>query len=164
MTERFRSIDRVKWFAGTFAGTGLLPAAPGTWGSLVALIVIYPIAIRYGSAGVFTLALLASLLTLWSADACERRWGADPPEVVTDEVAGQALTFLFTPFSGLITTDLFILLAGFLLFRFFDILKPLGIKQLQHFRSGLGILLDDLAAGLYALLCLQLGSGLLSLL
>ena len=108
--------------------------------------------------------ITASLLTLWAADACERRWGDDPSQMVSDEVAGQAITFLFIPFSGQVSLDISILLAGFILFRVFDILKPFGIKRLQHFRSGLGILLDDLAAGLYALLCLQLGSGLLSLL
>lgn len=75
--------------------------------------------------------------------------------MVIDEWAGQGLTFLFIPFSGDVQSQLLILLIGFIFFRFFDILKPLGIKKLQDLPAGWGILADDLLAGLYALICLK---------
>jgi len=69
---------------------------------------------------------------------------SDPREIVIDEVAGFLLTMLFLPCSWLTIS------LGFIFFRFFDILKPYPIKQLEKLRGGFGVVLDDLAAGLYA--------------
>ncbi|MEX2573498.1 MAG: phosphatidylglycerophosphatase A [Balneolaceae bacterium] len=150
-------MDRLKMAVGSLAGVGYLPAGPGTWGSLFSLFLLYPAALLSGNAGLMTAALAGSLLTLWVADCCEKRWGTDPPRMVIDEFAGQALVFLFIPFTGAFIQDAAYLAAGFALFRFFDIVKPLAIKRLQHFPSGFGILFDDLLAGLYALTCLHIG-------
>ncbi len=156
--------DKFKLTIATLFGFGLLPGAPGTWGSLASIILLYPIALQYGNIGLVTAVAVGSFLTIWAADVCENRWGKDPSQMVIDEFAGQALVFLFIPFQGSLTQDWGYLFAGFILFRIFDIAKPLGIKQLQHFPSGFGILLDDLLAGFYALICLHTGILLISFL
>ena len=85
----------------------------------------------------------------------------DPPEVVADEFAGQGVTFLAVPFlaapGGHLGRVLGMTLAGFLLFRVFDIVKPWPIRRLEKLPSGWGILADDLLAGVYAGICLIAG-------
>ncbi|ADB37572.1 phosphatidylglycerophosphatase A family protein [Spirosoma linguale] len=91
--------------------------------------------------------LITSLLTavgIWSATVVEQQWGKDSYRVVIDEIAGMCLSLLFIP----ITVKS--LLAGLLLFRLFDIGKPLGIRKLEKLPGGWGVMLDDLLAGLYA--------------
>jgi phosphatidylglycerophosphatase A len=145
----------VKLSLGSGFGSGLLPFAPGTWGSLLSLLPIYFI---ISSGNIYILpafVIVTSLLSLWVSPACEKEWGKDPGKLVMDEWAGQALTFVSISFTGIPDTDLMILGIGFILFRLFDILKPLGINKLQKYEGGMGILLDDLLAGLYALICLK---------
>lgn len=148
-------INQFKLRISTLFGVGLLPKAPGTWGSLAVLPIIYLMAL-YGNIWLFGFILITSLITLWAAPYCEEVWGKDPGKVVIDEAAGQAIPFLFLPFRGDFSTDVWLILGAFLLFRLFDILKPLGIKRLQHFKGGFGILIDDLIAGIYAMIILQL--------
>ncbi|MGF1671922.1 MAG: phosphatidylglycerophosphatase A, partial [Balneolaceae bacterium] len=93
--------------------------------------------------------------SLLTSDTCVRAWGEDPSRFVLDEFAGQSIPFLFIPFGHTFTTDLMILFTGFILFRIFDIIKPLGIDRLQKFPGKFGILLDDIAAGVYAFVCLH---------
>lgn len=146
----------LKLTVGTFFGSGLLPKAPGTWGSLAALPFIslaYWVHPAYGITGFL---ILSSIASLWATDTCVEKFGDDPGEFVIDEVAGQSVVFLMTGFTLHPASDIFILLIGFLLFRLFDITKPLGIKRLEQLPGKFGILLDDLAAGLYALICLEL--------
>ena len=142
--------DPVLWLA-TGCGVGWIPKAPGTWGSLVAV----PVAILLQMQGVavfwagFVLCLAVGIpLTGMAA----RRLGlSDPPMVVWDEVAGQLLTLGFAPM-GLLNWS-----VGFLLFRFFDILKPGPIRWIDRkIRGGWGIMADDLVAGLIAGLFLYL--------
>jgi len=84
----------------------------------------------------------------------------DPGEVVADEFAGQAVTFLFSPFLGMGTAtprQIFITaLTGFVLFRLFDIRKPWPIRRLEKYPAGWGILADDLLAGVFSLVVLQI--------
>ncbi|MEX1010633.1 MAG: phosphatidylglycerophosphatase A [Balneolaceae bacterium] len=141
----------LKLAIGTLFGAGLLPKLPGTWGTLASMLLIWPVAVCFGTWGLAIIVAVASLLTIWAADACENRWGRDPGQMVSDELAGQALVFFWIGLEGSLALDWPALLAGFLLFRIFDIFKPAGIGRLQHFPSGFGILLDDLLAGLYAL-------------
>lgn len=148
-------MGRLKIFIATLAGTGFLPVAPGSWGSLLTLLLLYPVALKTGNTGIAVAILTGSLLTLWTAEECENRWGRDPGRVLIDEFSGQAVVLLFLPLSGSPGADPILLAAAFLFFRLFDILKPFGIKQFQDFPSGFGILLDDLVAGLYALLSLH---------
>lgn len=143
------------WLAAGF-GSGLLPFFPGTWGSLLALIPIGVILVSpYPVLLLIVFIAISCLINFWTAAAAEEHWGKDPAEMVIDEWAGQAVVFL--GFSGAaIPIPLWMLLAaGFLFFRFFDILKPLGIKKIQNLNGGIGILSDDLLAGVYAFILLK---------
>lgn len=146
----------LKLFIGSGFGSGLIPFAPGTWGSLLALVPIYFILQAENFYYLPIFVIISSLLTLWVSKHCEEHWGEDPGKLVMDEWAGQALAFISISLVGNIKIDLFTIALGFVLFRLFDILKPLGINKLQKYKGGLGILLDDLLAGFYALICLQI--------
>lgn len=136
----------------TWFGSGLLPIAPGTWGSAAALPFAAAIVWASGpAAGPWVLlaaSLLAFLVGLWAsaryAEACDKD---DPGPVVIDEVAGQWLTLV--P-AGL---DPLLYLVGFFAFRVFDVLKPWPANWMDRaLKGGLGIMLDDMVAGLYAAL------------
>lgn len=145
----------VKFIVGTFFGSGLLPKAPGTWGSLLSIPFIYFTSIYFSFTGVIIFVIVACLLSLWSTSEAVKRYGDDPSQFVMDEVAGQSIVFLFATFQPDISHDIYILTIGFILFRLFDIFKPLGINQLEKLPGKFGILFDDLLAGLYALICLE---------
>ncbi|CAK8711322.1 MAG: phosphatidylglycerophosphatase [Candidatus Electronema aureum] len=146
-------MDKLFLFIATGAGSGYLPKAPGTWGSLVGVLLWL--------AGMHRLALgsyLAVLAVLFiigtvAASAAEKIVDqGDPGIVVIDEIVGQLLTLTLAPAHPLAA------LAGFALFRLFDIRKPFPVGWLdQRIHGGLGIMLDDVAAGIYALLILQAG-------
>lgn len=147
-------------------GLGWLPLFPGTWGSLPPA-VIFAVLGHFGLS-TFTSSLLLAALALASSIICvkyssaiiEATGQADPREVVADEFAGQSVTFLAAPF---ILTDTFstrqvwtIAGLGFLFFRLFDIVKLWPINKLQKLPEGWGILADDLLAGIYAAIVLQI--------
>ena len=133
------------WF-----GAGLLPMAPGTWGSLLGLPLVL-LMNRLPAFGAGAFLVLFAALAIWSSHACLKFFSKeDPSEIVIDEVAGLLLALFLVPPSGLH------LLGGFFLFRFFDILKPFPIKRFEKLRGGFGIVSDDLVAGLYANVCLRL--------
>ncbi len=149
-------IRALKLWIGSGFGSGYLPKSPGTWGSLFALIPIYFIFHSHNALIYLVLFIvISSLLNLWVSNTCEEVWGEDPGRMVIDEWAGQAVTFLTIASMGSLKADLTIFCIGFILFRFFDILKPLGINKIQNLKSGFGILADDLLAGFYALICLK---------
>ncbi len=141
---------------GTLFGSGLLPKAPGTWGSLFTLPLVYAAYLIHPSFGIAGLVVVASLISLWSTGACVEKFGDDPGQFVIDETAGQAVVFLFTSFHYSYLANTGLLFTGFVLFRIFDIFKPLGIVRLEKLPGKFGILADDLAAGVYALICLEL--------
>ena len=97
---------------------------------------------------VITGVLLA--LGVWSANKVEADWGEDSYRVVIDEVAGMCLTLCFVPVRWQY------IVIGLLLFRFFDIAKPLGIRKMENLSSGWGVMMDDMLAGVYANLLLQI--------
>jgi phosphatidylglycerophosphatase A len=139
----------------TFFGIGNLKPGPGTWGSLAAAVIWFALS-RLVSPE-FQPEVLASLIVIVialgipAATAVARSSGRkDPQNVVIDEVAGQWIALLFVPVAWKT------LLAGFILFRGFDILKPPPVRQLERLPEGIGIVVDDVAAGLYALLVMQL--------
>lgn len=148
------------WLAAGL-GSGFLPKMPGTWGSLLALLPIYLILQSKSSfLLLLTFVVVCSLINLLVADTAEQAWGEDPGQMVIDEWAGQAVAFLGIAWMN-VPISFALLLIGFILFRIFDILKPLGIKKLQNLKGGWGILVDDLLAGFYAMLILQVGLWLL---
>jgi phosphatidylglycerophosphatase A len=139
----------------TFFGIGRLHPGPGTWGS--AATVLLWSAIAYGltpalrTSLAFTLAALVVLIGIPAATRVARGSGVkDPQFVVIDEVAGQLIALIGVPF-GWKT-----FLAGFILFRGFDILKPPPVRQLEALPEGTGIVVDDVAAGLYAFAVMHL--------
>lgn len=151
-------IPKLKRFIATGFGSGLLKPAPGTWGSLAALLLAYAVHNFTNLETYFTLSvgcLLFCGLNFWSADAAITKWGKDPSEMVMDEFAGLflalALAFEIVPISLsdklLWWEEIYTFFAIFLVFRFFDIIKPLGINRLQQLSGSFGILVDDLAAG-----------------
>ena len=142
-------------------GLGFLPVAPGTWGSIPAVLIfavlslldLQPTSI---SIIMFGIAVAASAVcVLMSPDIISLTGKKDPSQIVADEVAGQAIVFLAVfPVS---TYQILICSAiGFAAIRFFDILKPFPCKKLENLPSGWGILADDLMAGIYAAIVLQI--------
>ena len=128
-------------------GSGLVPVAPGTAGSIVAAAAYFGLG-RLGWPAQLAAIALVSLLGTVAAARAERVWGEDPGRVVVDEVAGQWLALVALPPTwGWIV-------AGLLLFRLFDITKPPPCRRLEHLPGGLGVMADDLAAGGYARLVL----------
>jgi phosphatidylglycerophosphatase A len=148
-------------------GLGWLPFAPGTWGSLPPAIIFGLICHLGVSPAVVAIVMVAIVLAgsavcVGFAPAVIAATGKnDPGEVVADEVAGQAVTLLVSPFLGAGSASSgqvwIVALAGFLLFRIFDITKPWPIRKLEKFPQGWGILADDLLAGVFAAVLLQIG-------
>ena len=150
-------------------GVGYLPLAPGTWGSLVgvALYLLFwslservlfanatrPTLLEIGTpqmAFMLTAIFLLSMAGIWAASRVERlSQRKDPSIVVIDEVAGQMIALLPGPF---FVHTWWSIISAFVLFRAFDIWKPYPIRRLEALESGLGIMADDILAGVYALI------------
>jgi phosphatidylglycerophosphatase A len=136
-------------------GLGLLPVCPGTWGSLppvgmYLLLAYFEVPTAWITILMVIWVLAASVICLAFAPAVIAKTGReDPGEVVIDELAGQCIVFvpaaMFTELNPLLVAGL-----GFVFFRLFDIVKPFPIKKLEKLPAGLGILADDLLAGIYA--------------
>ncbi len=148
-------MNSIRYFLGTGFYSGLIPVAPGTFGSLGVLFIIFGIIQAQLYPLLLVLVVFAAGICFWTAPGFEEKFGEDPGRFVMDEWAGQTLTFFAISFSDDAVSNILLLLAGFILFRFFDILKPLGIKKLQKLGGSWGILIDDLVAGFYALICLK---------
>jgi phosphatidylglycerophosphatase A len=130
----------------TWFGTGLLPVAPGTWGSLAALPFAWAIGGLGGRGALLAAALVAFAVGCWAAGEYERETGTkDPGAVVIDEVVGQWVTLAFVPLSPWSTA------LGFVLFRAADIVKPWPASLAERrLEGGLGVMADDVVAGVYA--------------
>lgn len=139
-------------FLATGAYSGYLPKAPGTWGSMVGVLIWIPLRTLPLWPYFAFIAVLFVIGTI-AAGAAEKIVDCgDPGLVVIDEIVGQLIALAAIP-----AHPLWVLL-GFVFFRIFDILKPFPAGWLDgHIHGGLGIMLDDVVAGLYALLVLQLG-------
>jgi len=132
-------------------GSGCAPWAPGTMGTLVGVAIYLPLS-RLPIEGYVVATLVTIFAGIWICGWSARQLAVhDHPGIVWDEIAGYLVTMLAAP------QGLGWMLAGFVLFRLFDILKPWPIRWLdRRVGGGLGIMLDDVAAGLAALACLQL--------
>ncbi|MEZ0483137.1 phosphatidylglycerophosphatase A family protein [Fibrella aquatica] len=140
----------------TGLGIGYIRKGGGTVASLVCCGVWYALHPSVAQPGGY-LVMVPLLITLvitavgiWSANVVEAEWGKDSYRVVIDEVAGMCLSLLFVPIT------IKSMLLGLFLFRLFDIAKPFGIRKLEKLRGGWGVMLDDLLAGLYANIVLQM--------
>ncbi len=160
--------------AMTTWGVGYGPIAPGTWGSMVGVILYLAVGWLDGAEGSYLLQhgfraeqassivwaengilfVVFCLIGIWAAGRSIPILGdEDPSEAVVDEVIGQLITLCFVPF-GIAWP---FVLAGFLLFRLFDIWKPYPIDALQILPGGIGVCADDILAGVYAGVCLAVG-------
>jgi phosphatidylglycerophosphatase A len=139
----------------TFFGTGRLKPAPGTWGSLATVIVWALASSRIPTidrtSATMIAAAVVTLIGIPAATLVGRATGSkDPQFIVIDEVGGQLVTLIAVPLAWKT------FLAGFILFRVFDIWKPFPIRRLERLPEGTGIVVDDLGAGLYALSVMHL--------
>lgn len=145
----------------TWFGCGYAPIAPGTVGSLGALIPAWALS-NFADWPVWIWPVAAVVVTapgIWAADVTARRAGAkDPSLVVVDEVVGQWMTLAgahgFKTLAGIHGFNWKTAVAAFLLFRIFDIWKPAPVRQLEALPGGLGIMADDLMAGVYGAIVL----------
>ncbi len=157
----------------TTCGVGYIPLAPGTWGSTVGVAVYLLFWIIETNLGIYFLHrgwnagqvtawvhavnviifLVFCLVGIWASGRATHLFqDKDPQKVVVDEVIGQLLVFLFIPFD----VHWYMVIAGFLLFRLFDIWKPYPIDSLQNLPAGIGVCADDILAGVYGGTCLAL--------
>lgn len=148
-----------KIFATGF-GAGYSPFAPGTMGALVGVLFFLPSLLnnkghlfQFSSPQTEILFLLIPIfffLGVHATDKLESEWGHDPQRIVVDEIVGVWISLLFVP----LTWSMFI--SGFILFRIFDIWKPLGIRKMENLKGGWGVMMDDVLAGVYANIVLQI--------
>jgi phosphatidylglycerophosphatase A len=149
-------VDATARLIATFFGAGRFPVAPATFASAIVAGVYLamgpgpdPLARGRPWPEAWAILLLLPIAT-WAAHQAEKSLGHDASPIVIDEVVGQMIAFWFAPRSWPW------ILAGFLLFRLFDIWKPLGARRAQDLPGGWGIVTDDVLAGLYAAIVLQL--------
>jgi len=134
-------------------GVGYLPLAPGTWGSAVG-VGLFLLLVRATPPNALVAVVLVAIVAvtfagIWAATRTEQLSGRkDPGKVVVDEVAGQFIAlFPLTLFPRWSTAAV---IVSFILFRFFDIVKPYPANRLQDLNGGTGVMFDDLVAGVYA--------------
>jgi phosphatidylglycerophosphatase A len=144
-------VTRLAVFVATVAYCGYFPIAPGTVGSAAGLIV-YGL-VWWSQSPVVEVGLILALFAagVWASTAAERYFGGiDPGPIVIDEVVGMLITLAFIPvgWSGA--------LAGFVLFRIFDVIKPYPAGRFERLHGGLGVMADDAMAAVYANLSLRL--------
>jgi len=167
--NKFPDLKKFSHLSSTFFGVGLLPKAPGTWGSFVALFLFCGLIfvqisfLLYFTFFIFFFIASIVICEIASKDLVEK----DHKMIVIDEVAGAGLSFLFIPLLGIYNfstlewqkESYLAALILIILFRFFDILKPHPISFIDRkFKSGFGIVLDDLVAGIFAGLTLLGGN------
>jgi phosphatidylglycerophosphatase A len=127
---------------------------PGTVGSALALLIIW--IVPFSRVGLLLFLVAVTLAGTWAAHRAERQLGVkDPGVIVIDEVAGMTLSVLPFPLTPAV------LIAGFVLFRLFDIVKPFPAGASQRATGGIGVMLDDLIAGLYALIVIAISRAVL---
>ena len=137
----------------TSFGAGFLPVAPGTWGAIVGIILWLPLYLWCPGMPAF---IATAALTLfftgagtWASSVSEKYWGKDPVAACVDETVGQLISLL--PLcGGTAAAPWWLILVSLALFRFFDIFKPLGIRSMERFPGGFGMMADDILAAVYA--------------
>ncbi|MGE0883897.1 MAG: phosphatidylglycerophosphatase A [Blastocatellales bacterium] len=160
--KSFNPQGTIDWLAvviATGGGAGFAPIAPGTWGSLVGLLIVYGLIAAFKANVVLLQNLLIVVsvflawIGIWAGTRAESVFGKkDSGQIVIDEVCGQVITFVFiAPFLATLGESWrWWMIPGFLLFRAFDIFKPFPINGLQSLTGGVGVMMDDIIAGIYA--------------
>ena len=142
-------------FIGTSFGAGYWPWGPGTAGALVGLLIWLGMAQFLSPLMLQACTMLLSVVFyyagVWAADRLEPCWGEDPSRVVVDEMVGTWIALLAAP-AGHVWYGI----AAFVLFRFFDMFKPFGVRHMERMGHGTGVMMDDVLAGMYAFFVLYL--------
>lgn len=137
----------------TALGTGYLPLMPGTWAAMLAVILWLPLYLWASPAVNLTVTAVAcivvTVLGTKASTVSEKYWGKDPVIANVDEVSGQ-LTSMLPLYAGVAVIPWWEVVLSLVLFRAFDIFKPLGIRKLERLRGGWGMMADDIASGLLA--------------
>ena len=141
-SQRRNQIKILAEAIATSLGSGLAPVAPGSVGSAVAIAIYLVLPFDGTSQWLFGLTGAGFIIGLWASDFVQNKADPDPSRVVIDELAGMwaSVSFLDKTWPWM--------LAAFLLFRILDVVKPWPIRQLERLHGGLGIMADDLAAGI----------------
>lgn len=147
-----------KMIATSF-GAGFLPVAPGTWGALVAIILWLPLYIWCPGTVAYIVTIIATLYFAvagtWASGVSEKYWGKDPVAACVDETVGQLISML--PLcGGPHVAPWWLIIVSLVLFRFFDIFKPLGVRKMESFPGGWGMMADDILAAIYAALIVEI--------
>jgi phosphatidylglycerophosphatase A len=144
-------MNRFFLILATGLGVGYSPIAPGTLGTLLTIPIYFFISTIPSPLYELTL-ITFFFLSSWISEQTQKYLGKqDDPRIVIDEMMGFLITMLWVP------KTIFSIITGFFLFRFFDILKPFPIRRLEkRWRGGCGVVLDDVLAGIYANIILQL--------
>lgn len=138
---------KLSYFFASLFGVGFIKKASGTFGSFASFLLIIPFMEYYKINGILFLLFISFILGLFTINEVLKHTEHDPSFVVIDEFIGQTITFLFVP----TLNYWWIYLLGFILFRFFDITKPLFIGWVdKKMKNSLGVILDDILAGLIA--------------
>jgi phosphatidylglycerophosphatase A len=157
--------DFMAVFVATGFGAGFVPFGPGTWGSIVGLLISYGLIATLGFDILFlqniliAAGLVFAALGVWASDRAEKIFDRkDAGQIVIDEVFGQIISFVFiAPYLVRLGANWrWWMIAGFAIFRAFDIFKPYPINRLQGLSGGLGVMMDDALAGVYAAVALSL--------
>ncbi len=160
--RRFNISGPGDWFAvfvATGFGAGFIPFGPGTWGSIVGLLIAYELIVFFGYDALLLQNILivagvvSAALGLWASHRAEKIFDRkDASQIVIDEVCGQIISFVFiAPYLARLGESWrWWMIGGFALFRVFDIFKPYPINKLQDLSGGFGVMVDDLLAGIYA--------------
>lgn len=148
---------RTDWAAiaiATAGGAGFAPKAPGTAGSVVGVAIYLLIEAMHAGSYYPHVIIVLFIVGIWASSRVEHLWGHDAQRIVIDEVVGQMITFGIA--AGRYQLSAFYVFLGLVLFRLFDIVKPFPIRRLERLKGGLGVVADDVGAGLYALAVLTL--------
>ncbi|PKB67244.1 MAG: hypothetical protein BZY81_05100 [SAR202 cluster bacterium Io17-Chloro-G4] len=137
------ALDRLGWLIGTGLGSGLAPLAPGTVGSLVAILIYSFAPIDEDSVALYGLIGVGFIVGIWATGTLITTSNPDPGRAVFDEFVGVWVTCLFLPKS------VEWMAAAFFCFRVLDVAKPWPIRRLERLHGGLGVMSDDLLAGAY---------------
>jgi phosphatidylglycerophosphatase A len=148
-TRKVNNIQAILLSVATCGFVGYIPGAPGTYASILGCAILYmlPVASLFSSV---VLVFVVAAISLISVNNLTYD-GEDPPYIVIDELAG-----MFVAMAGHQVT-LLSLFIGFILFRFFDIIKPYPIRRFEHLKGGYGVVADDIVAGIFANFLLWLG-------
>ena len=136
----------------SFSGVGYIGKGGGTIAAFVAMLVWYwGFNLMFENLAVYLfICILVGITGIYSSFKVEFIWGHDSSRIVIDEVFGMLISLLFVPH------QLWMGFAAFVLFRIFDIWKPLYIKKMEKFKGGFGVMADDFLAGIYTLICMQI--------